>query len=172
MTTKVEGNHKAEAMALIDSFLIEAARFGVFIAARRGNARGTGSAQDPFNGSAQQGPSVPITIQNGLGPENDPKQAQANTGSISHGLVDGDMVLISGVTGDDQASWNGMFGIYGVSQNSFKYYMKKQVFTPALGNPKCARLTFPIDRLFHEIPGNSPARINLGPGLFQTRGFA
>jgi len=121
-------------MGLTDSFLLDPPSFDLVIAARRDNACGVGAADDPFNGATQRGAPVPVSLENGLPPENDAQHAQATAGT-AHGLVDGDVVEISGVTGDNPEIWNGTFGIYGVTQNSFKYYMKRQVFTPALGNP-------------------------------------
>ncbi len=156
-------------MALVDAFLQDSFEFNVWIAIRTDSASGTGTAQDPFNGATLSGPPIPVTLAiSGSSPFD--REAVVNTGSVRHGFESGDLVTISGVTGDDAELWNGTFGIYGVSDFSFKYYMKKapEPFPP--GNPQCVQLNVLLDKVMRNIPAN--IRIHLGPGVFQTRGFA
>jgi len=79
------------------------------------------------------------------------------------------MVQISGVTGAGAGDWNRTFGIYDVIPNSFKIAFG---FLPALpeGFPTAARVTFLFDEILRVLPLYT--RVNLGPGTFQTRGYA
>ena len=156
-------------MALIDAFFQEATGFNIWIAVRTDSVAGSGTAQDPFNGATQVGAPILITLSlGGATPLN--REAVVNTGAIRHGFQNGDLVVISGVTGDDAPLWNGTFGIYGISDYSFKYYMKKPPAPFPPGNPACSRLTLLFDRVMRNIPPK--IKIQLGPGVFQTRGYA
>jgi hypothetical protein len=84
--------------------------------------------------------------------------------------VNGDIVQVSGVVGDDAGLWNGIFGIYGVSDFSFRYYMKKPPAPVPSGNPVCSQLRCLFDEVMQGMAKN--VRIHIGPGLFHTRGFA
>src|SRR5438876_4513170 len=95
-----------------DAMLLDAAEFEVFVAARRDSdaAFGTGTAQDPYRGATRSSSPIPITLARGSMPQQD-REAIVNSGAIPHGFQDGDVLLISGVTGDDADLWNGVFGI-------------------------------------------------------------
>ncbi len=155
-------------MGLTEAFLLDAVSFNLWIAARTDGISGSGTAQDPRNGTTKRETAVPLA----LSIENlaDLREATATLVSGNHGFANGDLVEISGVEGSSQDRWNGTFGIYGVTNSTFKYYMKREVAHPAAGNPRAVRLIF----LFDEVMRNAPAsiRIHVGPGVFQTRGFA
>jgi hypothetical protein len=132
-------------MSLLSALLTDPAPFGVWVASRTDNVLGTGTARDPLNGSTRRGPTLPITLaQTG-------REAQATVHGASL-FAEGDLVTIEGVTGDEPFLWNGTFGIYGVSGNSFKYLMKKAPQFPIGGSPTAIRLTFPFDEIMREIP--------------------
>ena len=155
-------------MALIDAFLQEAVPFNICLAVRTDSIAGTGTAQDPFNASARLG--VPLSITLAIGGAAPLDREAVATAATPHGFATGDLVTISGVTGDDAEIWNGTFGIYGVSDYSFKYYMKKPPAPFPPGSPICNRLTLLFDQVMRDAPAN--IKIHIGPGVFQTRGFA
>jgi hypothetical protein len=43
-------------MALIDTFLLDPAKFNIWMAVRNDRIFGSGTAQDPYNGAARQDP--------------------------------------------------------------------------------------------------------------------
>jgi hypothetical protein len=151
-------------MALSDALFLEPSSFNIWIAARTDRVLGSGTAADPYNGAAQEGPPISITLTNVS------REAIADTGAIAHHFVDGDVVTITGVTGEAAETWNGTFGVYGVTDYSFKYYMRKPPAAVPEGGPTVRGLTILFDRLLREMPANS--RIQLGPGVYLTRGFA
>src|SRR2546421_1813959 len=128
-------------MGLVDALFLDSSQFNIFIAART-DAPGTGSAHDPLSGAAHLSTSIPIRLARGSSPPTD-REATVDTSPLRHGLQNGDMVLISGVSGLDSALWNGTFGIYGVTDFSFKYFMKKAPAPDIGGNPICQGLSFP-----------------------------
>ena len=152
-------------MALVDLFLTEAAQFNICISARTDGIAGSGTAQDPYNGSTRADLFTKVFLSNPTFAQ----EAMAMT-ETPHHLVDGDVISISGVEGGDAKLWNGTFVIYGVNAVSFKYWMKAQSFTPPEGNPACVRLTFPFDEVMRHVPER--VKICIGPGMFQTRGYA
>ena len=155
-------------MALIDAFLQDAAPFNLWLAVRTDSIAGTGTAQDPFNASALSGMPFSITLAIGGAVPLD-REAIATT-TTPHGLANGDLVTVSGVTGDDAELWNGIFGIYGVSDYSFKYYMKKAPAPFPPGSPEYRHLSLLFDKVMRQVPER--IKICLGPGVFQTRGYA
>jgi hypothetical protein len=60
--------------------------------------------------------------------------------------------------------------IYGVTTFTFKYHMRIRPGPSAAGNPQVSLLTFPFDEILSQISANT--QIHIGPGIFQTRGFA
>jgi hypothetical protein len=148
-------------MGLSDAFLSDAARFNMWISARTDGVAGSGTAQDPLNGSVRQEKPLEISLSY---VNEAPQEARASTAPFAHHFVDGDVVTISGVTGSLAAMWNGTFGIYSVSEFGFRYFMKRPLppEQPVTGNPTCVRLTFLFDEVMRQAPSN--IRIHLGPG--------
>jgi hypothetical protein len=156
-------------MGLLDAILQDSATFNVWIAARTDGIAGSGTASDPFNGATRQDPALRIS----LSYLNDsPQEARVNTAPVAHGFTNGDVVTISGVIGTLATFWNGTFGIYGVTEFGFNYCLKKRLppSQPVPGSPTCIRLTFPFDEVMRQLPTNILIRV--GPGIYQTRGFA
>jgi len=151
-----------------DSMILDAAEFAIFIAARSDRTFGIGSAQDPFNGRTRRGEKIQISLK--LTADASGREAEASYSVPNQAFADGDVVEISGVTGPQTGPWNGTFGIYNVSPTKFNYLMGQTPLAPG-GTPLAVRLTFPFDELMREKV-HEDAFIHLGPGVFQTRGFA
>lgn len=79
------------------------------------------------------------------------------------------MIELSGVTGAAAPQWNRVYGIYDVTPTTFKFARGEFLNAPG-GSPQVARITFLFDRVLRDLPVNT--RVNLGPGTFQTRGYA
>ena len=159
-------------MSLADALLLDSVTFNVWVALRTDGISGSGTPGDPFNGSVRRELGIPLVLTRGVA---DTREATANTGSfdiLARGFAEGDLVTISGVTSDENKEvWNGTFVIYGVTQFSFKYYMKRPPAGSLTGSPMCERiLGFGFDEVMRNAPSKS--KICLGPGVFQTRGYA
>ena len=66
-------------MALVDALLLDPARYNLFVAWRGDLIAGSGTAEDPYNGSPRQGPAISTTLVRGTTPPYD-FEAMANTG--------------------------------------------------------------------------------------------
>lgn len=97
-------------MSLFATLLNDPAAFDQWMACREIGARGSGTASDPWNGGVEHQSGISLTLTNNL------SEATATT-STAYGYQDGDVVEITGVTGDDRTLWNGMFAIYGVNEH-------------------------------------------------------
>src|SRR5437762_3346745 len=104
-------------MSLLDALLLEAFPLDVWIAVRTDGVRGTGTENDPWNGSIANTHTFPVSITNN-GTNN-----TAVATSTNHPFKNGDLVLISGATGADAKYYNGTFSISNVSTNAFEYTM-------------------------------------------------
>jgi hypothetical protein len=62
-----------------------------------------------------------------------------------------------------------MFAVYEVTLTTFKFATGVLSATPP-GMPSSALVTFLFDKVLRDLPANT--RVNLGPGVFQTRGYA
>ena len=98
------------------------------------------------------------------------REATVNTGGTSHGYLEGDVVTIAGVTGAGAPYYNGTFPIYSVATYTFKYYMAADPGASAGGAITCSKVIFQFDDLMRTMQPSTT--IHLGPGVFQTRGFA
>ena len=149
-------------MSLLDTFLLEAPRSQVWLSLRTDGIQGDGSAGSPYNGGLLRARSMPVSL------EKSGNEVTANSGSSLHGFSDGSIVEIQGVTGDGAMHWNRAFTVYGIEPTKFKFALITP-FAPE-GSPFAALVTFQFDRILRDLPSNT--RINLGPGTFQTRGYA
>jgi len=111
-------------MSLLDAILLEPHRDpkDVWIALRSDGNKGSGTQNDPYHGGVQHLPEVSIS---NLTQDTDPTVAVAVT-SQAHGLINGDLARIEGVTGAEAEFYNGQFVVHDVDvpNNSFKYTMK------------------------------------------------
>src|SRR6266568_8337825 len=105
-------------MSLLDSLLVlDAPKLDVWIAVRTDGVKGSGTESDPYNGSPRQESAISITNLTNSG-----REATATT-ATDHSYLNGDVVMIAGVTGAGAAQFNGRFSIYGKTNNTFKYAM-------------------------------------------------
>jgi hypothetical protein len=152
-------------MSLLDSLLLDPQKLDVWIAVRSDGVKGSGTESDPYNGSPRQESALSVTNLTNSG-------RGATATANNHGYNDGDVVMISGVTGMGSAQFNGRFSIYGKTTNTFQYAMAS---LPAGGisitDAKCAKVLFQFDELMY--PGFAEyTAIHLGPGVIETRGFS
>jgi len=159
-------------MPLLDAFFVDPTRLDVWIALRCDRSRGDGTASNPYDGGLGFAPAVPVSLITNI------NEAIADSGGVPHGLSEGDMVQISGVTGQFAVQWNRVFGVYDVMPTTFKF-ARGAFFNEPSGFPTAARVTFLFDEVLRAVPPYT--RIHIGPsGIdgngnvipFQTRGFA
>ncbi len=176
-------------MSLSDAlFLDPFPGFAYYIAARGPSGRaGSGTAEDPWNGSTKETANVQVSLTNDQSTPSSSREALATT-PAPLGLVDGDVVTIRNATGQDATPplsdyWNGSFPVYGVSGNSFKYWMRRKgsVLTPgtiqppiATGQITASKLIFQFDEIMRRLSAmpNTFMRIYIGSGTFETRGVS
>lgn len=139
----------------------------VFIGWRTDGIAGTGKPGDPFDGSTRFADPMVVTTLINIG--------QEATGVVDrHGFSNGDVIAISGVTGDGAKRWNGAFIIYGVTAILFKYRMTGVPVAKSAGTIRASKvLGFRFDEIMRNLPEKT--RIHLGPtpnGPFLTLGDA
>lgn len=121
-------------MSLMDALMLEeptppttpTAR-EIFIALRREGARGSGTINDPYDGSTRLADpyhagtlfDASRSLLDFAMTSGDAREVVATTDG-DHGFSDGDLVRLSGDTGNAAAIYNGVFAIYGVTGNTFK----------------------------------------------------
>jgi hypothetical protein len=136
----------------------------IWIASRRDGLEGSGTMDDPFDGSTVYTPAISITslTHSGL-------TATAQTAQ-NHGYSVDEFAAISGVTGTSDFCWNGIFVITEVpSTTSFKFLLKSDPASAAGGSPVCAQPIYHFDQIIQQIQANTT--IHIGPGVFETRGM-
>jgi hypothetical protein len=155
-------------MSLLDAMLLDPYRDPreVWIALRTDGQRGSGTVDDPYNGSAHPSKVLQVTLSI-PDPTNKPAEALATTAS-SHGFADDDVVRITGATGASADLWNGDFVVFEANTTSFKCQMRRPPEAPAGGDPVALQLVFGFDEAMADVPEG--ALVRLGPGVFETRG--
>jgi len=159
-------------MSLLDALLNEGYRDSrdIYIALRNdGSSCGSGTIADPYDGGSRLSAGLTVT---GLAPDSLDALEAVVTTSANHNYSDGDVVNISGVTGSGSSAWNGTFPIYSASGNTFRYYMAAPPSAAPGGGDiiLSAKVIFRFDDVMRAAPANS--RIHIGPGVFETRGYA
>ena len=81
------------------------------------------------------------------------------------------MVLIDGVTGPDATHYNGPFTVSGVTANTFTYTTANGPPSGPVNGQFTSRLTSANGPTV-ALGVNPPLAIQLGPGTFQTNGYA
>lgn len=158
-------------MSLVDAMLLEGYRDPreVYIALRTDGLKGSGTMDDPYDGSRRNHTAVGITslsksVSAGL------HYATAATSS-DHSFASGDMVTINGV-GTTQATdiyYIGTFSIVVLSNTSFKYQMLAEpTSTSAPGTISCVREREQFDAVMRGMSAN--CTVHLGPGVFESKG--
>src|SRR6266568_1382175 len=155
-------------MPVTDSLLLDPPKIDVWFALRADGVKGTGTEEDPCNGSASLESAFTVTQLTRSG-----REATASTGGTNHNYSNGDDVTIAGVTGSGSQYYNGTFTIYSVTPNTFKYWMKADPGADGSGTMTSARTHFPFDDIRGTILAYlSNITIRLGPGVFQTKGIS
>ena len=105
-------------MSLFDALLLDPYRINVWIAYRTDGVAGTGTQNDPYDGSTNFAAPVTVSSLTRSGQE-------ATATAAGHTYSDNDVVTIDGATvnGTTDNPFNGTFLIYGVSGSIFKYLM-------------------------------------------------
>ncbi|HXT39213.1 MAG TPA: hypothetical protein VN887_04230, partial [Candidatus Angelobacter sp.] len=150
-------------MSLLDALLLDPYRINVWIAYRTDGVKGSGTEEDPYNGSPRYESAISVSGLTSSG-----REATATTGG-NHGFSDGDVVTISGVTGVDGQYYNGTFVIYGKTATTFKYWMKGSPAGNGSGTMVCALTHYQFDEIRGVLGANTT--IHLGPGVFPTQGI-
>ncbi len=168
----------------MDAMLLEGYRDPreVYIALRTDGLKGSGTIDDPFDGSTLE--TAPITVGSFSSTGSQGREAIV-TAPASLGLIAGDVVAIRGVTGAGAAYWNGNFPIFNVSVVNnvvtFSYWVRRKgsvlspdpVPLPTQGDTiLIAKLVFRFDDLMHQLTAlpDTSALIHIGAGVFETRG--
>lgn len=161
-------------MSLTDAMLLDPHRDvrDVWFARRIDGASGSGTADDPWDGGVRIDPpkSISSLVQESTGSLTAVAQISGN-----HGYFDGDMVVISGVTGTAGDFYNGTFVIHSITDSQFKYTMPGNPGGAAPGSNKAAaRLVHQLDERLHALASQNVQGVcvRFGPGTFETRGNA
>ena len=146
----------------------------LFAALRSDGLFGSGTADDPYNGSTMisSPSSASISwpgVDAGLNASYPSAKKFTVTTSVPHGYANGDLDTISGVTENGQASayYNGTFIIADVTSDTFTYIIAEPP-AAAAGSPSCSRIVFGLDNILRALPANST--LFLGEGVFETIG--
>ena len=137
----------------------------VWIALRADNQTGSGTAMDPFHGGLVVGAPLAVSLS---APD---FEAIGDSGAQPHGFIDGDIVQITGVTGEGANRWNQMFSVYDVNDDgtTFKFGVGEPQIAAPSGSPRVSRVRFLFDEVMRAVPANM--KVNIGPGEFLTRGY-
>src|SRR5437870_4351521 len=108
-------------VSLVDAFLLEGYQDPrEFWIADRADAIGSGTQADPFSGARRYSPPVLLGSSDVSSSGTNKREASLNA-ATALGLVNGDVVCVSGVTGLGAEFWNGCFPVYEVLGNAFSY---------------------------------------------------
>lgn len=159
-------------MSLTDALLLEGYRDprDVWIALRTDGVKGSGTIDDPYDGSRRDFTSYAISSLSKGGAGN--RVATAVTAS-DHPFSPGDTVTVAGV-GTGQSSdryYTGTFQVASATSNSFTYQMLGEpTSSQAPGTITCFREREQFDTVMRAMPAN--CAIHLGPGVFESKGIA
>src|SRR6266542_3672496 len=154
-------------MSLLDALLLDPYRINSWISYRADGVNGSGTQNDPYDGSANL--AAPVTIS---GFTNSALEATA-TSSLAHGYSVNDVVTIDVQT--NPASWSGTFLISSVpSSTTFKYLMNNLPGGTPSGTMTASKvLGYRFDGIMSTLGSN--VRVHLGPTSanrpFLTKGY-
>ena len=159
-------------MNLLDSMLLDPYRdpCEIWIALRSDGSKGSGTIDDPYDGSRRNYAEIGILSLSKGG--TDGKEATAVTAS-NHSFATGDMVTINGVatTHDADKTYTGTFQVEVLSPDSFKFSMlAAPASAMAPGTISCVREREQFDAVMRGAPAN--CIVHIGPGVFETKGTA
>ena len=157
-------------MSLLDALLLDSYRMNLWVAYRTDGVAGSGTQSDPFDGSSQAKfdalmNAMPIFVSSLTS-----SGTIATVTAINHGYANGSTVVINGVTGTSAGLFNGSFVITYVDANTFTYTMSSTPSSSPSGTITCRLGTARGPVVGVDV--NPPLAIRLGPGTFQTNGYA
>jgi hypothetical protein len=118
-------------MSLLDAFLLDPAPLDTWVALRTDGALGSGTEDDPYDGSVANPPQLSVS---GIAKNN--YTATATT-ATNHGFQNQQLVEVSGATGADAVYYNGTFSIFNLGSNTFQYTMWGKPNNAAAGTISC-----------------------------------
>lgn len=148
-------------MSLLDALLLDPQRIDTFVALRNDEVVGSGTQTDPFNASPR------LDVKKGISSFT-PSGTEALANSTAHGYSNNDVVVVSGAT---DPAYNGIFVIYGVATNSFKYQMDS---VPAVGGGAAASAQKALELRFDTVMSTLVSIntcVHIRPGVIPTRGY-
>ncbi len=150
-------------MSLLDALLLDPPPFDVWIALRTDGTKGSGTQSDPYDGSRLPGSPLPLASLTNSG-----REVTANFAVGSY--LEGDAVTIAHAG----TGWDGSYAIYSVTATAFKFWLAAAPAGPAAANATASKLTFRFDDRMRDLTAlpNTIMRIHIGPGTFETRGYA
>jgi len=104
-------------VSLLDAFLLDSASLDVWVAARTDSVLGSGTEDDPYDGSVRVTPQITVSNIQSSG------STTATVTALSHGFQNLQLVQILGVPAPDASYYNGSFVITYISPNSFSFTM-------------------------------------------------
>ncbi|MGH7968755.1 MAG: hypothetical protein ACREIC_08520, partial [Limisphaerales bacterium] len=157
-------------MGLLEALLLDSYRMNIWVGYRGDGVAGSGTQSDPFDGSSQAKfdglmNAVPMLVSSlTYG------GTTATVTALNHGFANGNTVVIDGITGTSASLFNGSFSISNVTSNTFQYTMTSTPGSSPAGTITCRLSTASGPKVGLGV--NPPLAIRLGPGTFQTKGYA
>src|SRR5436190_12186506 len=141
-------------MSLSDAFLLDPFAFEVWVTRRTDGVLGSGTEDDPFDGSTVGPPSISISSITFVG-----TMATVIT-AVAHGFLNGNVVQVQGAAGADEWYYNGVFPITYISATQFSYTMNGTPASAAFGQ-RCCRLD-PYIQITIAFAGNTATSTAVG----------
>ena len=153
-------------MSLTEALLLDPYPFEVWIALRSDGVAGSGTAEDPYDGSVIK--TAPLSFTSLQQDSLDPLKAVVTCPS-NHGFSTGDLVSVGVPGAVSFDAWDGIWTITVTSATEFNYAMKQVPATnPALLRTIQKLAVFRFDEIMRGLGLNT--RVHIGPGTFETRG--
>src|SRR5712692_10098047 len=155
-------------MSLPDALLLDPPAFDVWIVLRTDGAKGSGTQSDPYDGNRLPGSPLPLISLTHSSLPNWEREATA-TFAVGN-CLEGDAVTIANAG----PIWEGSFAIYSVTGSSFKFWMTDVPGAAATPGATASKLIYRFDDRMRDLTAlpNTFMRIHIGPGTFETRGYA
>src|SRR6266404_7499820 len=124
-------------MSLLEALLLDSYRMSIWVAYRTDGVAGSGTQSDPFDGSTQAKFDGLMNAMPMLVSSLTYSGTTATVTAINHGFVNGNKIVIDGVTGTSASLFNGAFTISGVTSNTFQYTMTSTPSSSPSGTITC-----------------------------------
>lgn len=142
----------------------------IWVAYRTDGVAGSGTQSDPFDASSHAKFDALLNAMPMVVSSLTSSGTIATVTAINHGFANGNTVVINGVTGISASLFNGSFVITYVDANTFTYTMSSTPSSAPSGSITCRLSTARGPVVGLDV--NPPLAIHLGPGTFQTNGYA